>query len=157
MRWIFVALVVSGCPGPEPVEDAGTLPDGGPCPKELVLGTETELREFVTMTEGSDLKINAGPQGGWHVWVSVRATAWSRTGTLSYVLRSGGMVVSAPLRIDLGEAFLDSITCGWERRSDALTFTGVGENFRGAGGEVEMTYEAFGVAPTVVKRGVILR
>jgi hypothetical protein len=153
VKWTLVVLVLSGCPVPEPVEDAGTLPDGGACQKELVLGTETDLRQFVPISEGSDLKINAGPQGGWHVWVSVRASAWPRTGTLTYTLRSGGGAVSSPLRIDLGEAFLDSITCGWERRSDALTFNVVGENFRGAAGEVEMTYEAFGAAPTTVKRG----
>lgn len=155
--WFIVALVVCGCPSPEPELDGGTWPDGGPCPRELVLGTESEAREFVALSDGAELEINAGPQGGWHVWVSVQARATRQSGTLSYVLRSGTQVLSAPLRIELGDAFLEPIACGWERRSDALTFENSGEPWRGQLGEVQMTLESFGTTPSVVKKNVVLR
>ena len=58
MKWLATVLVLCACPGP------------GPCPTELVLGTETDGRDFTALTDGADLKINRGPQGGWHVWVS---------------------------------------------------------------------------------------
>jgi hypothetical protein len=142
---------------PEPLFDAGTLPDGGPCLRELVLGTETDVREFRALVDGADLRIIAGPQGGWHVWVSVQASALPRSGVLTYVLRSGNAVVAGPLRIDLQNAPIDSITCGWERRSDALTFQSSGEPFRGLGGQLEVTWESFGSTPITLKRSVVLQ
>ena len=157
MRWFAVALVLCGCPTPEPEFDGGTWPDGGPCPTELVLGTESETRAFVVLSEGSDLKINQGPQGGWHVWVSVQARSTRQSGTLSYVLRGGSQVLSAPLRIELAQAQLEPIGCGWERRSDALTFSDSGEPWRGQVGEVELRLESFGASPVVVTRRVLLR
>jgi hypothetical protein len=158
MKRVFAALIalsVCACPVPEPEGDAGTLPDGGPCPKALVLGTEVD-GGFVALTDGAPLKINAGPQGGWHVWVSTEATALSHSGSLSYVLRSSSMVVSAPLRLELDNIVIEDITCGWSRRSDALVFNQMGEPFRGMSGELEVTFESPGSAPTTVKRTVSL-
>ena len=158
MKWfVALTLVLCGCPVPEPTIDAGTLPDGGACPKQFVLGTETETQAFSALTDGSEMRIIAGFQGGHHVRVSVQAHSMPQTGTLSYTLRSGSAVVSAPLRIDLSQAFLDPITCGWERRSDALTFESSGESFRGASGEVELRWESFGATPVVLKRSVQLK
>ena len=151
MKWVLFTLVICACPVPEPEVD------GGACSKQLVLGTESETQQFVSLVDGADLRINAGPQGGWHVWVSVKASATSRAGTLSYVLRSGAQVLSEPLRIDLSRAILDPIDCGWERRSDALVFMGSGEPWRGTTGELEMNFEVAGKAPVVVKRSVALR
>ncbi|MDP2273241.1 MAG: hypothetical protein Q8N23_13170 [Archangium sp.] len=158
MKW-FAALwlLLCGCPVPDPETDAGTFPDGGPCPREFVLGTETDTQAFEALTEGAEVTIIRGFQGGHHVWISVRAFAKPQTGTLTYTLRSGGAVVSAPLRIDLSQAFLDPIACGWERRSDPLTFESSGEPFRGMSGEVELRWESFGATPVVVKRSVQLR
>ncbi len=158
MKWFSVlVLVLCGCPVPEPEIDGGTLADGGACPKQFVLGTETQTQAFSALTDGSEVTIIRGFQGGNHVWVSVQANSMPKTGTLSYVLRSNSVVVSAPLRIDLGEAILDPITCGWERRSDALTFESSGEPFRGATGEIELRWESFGATPVVVKRSVQLK
>ncbi len=158
MKWFVVlTLVLCGCPVPEPMTDAGTFPDGGACPREFVLGTETDTQAFRALTEGAEVNIIRGFQGGNHVWVSVQAFAMPQTGTLAYTLRSGGAVVSAPLRIDLSQAILDPIACGWERRSDALTFESSGEPFRGMSGEVELRWESFAATPMVVKRAVQLR
>ena len=161
MKWFpIVALVLFGCPVPEPELDGGTLPDGGACPSGAELGTELDgdggARSYSELNDGAQLLINRGPQGGWHVWVSVRARSLSRTGTLSYTLRSNSVVVSAPLRLELQNLVLDPITCGWERRSDALTFESNGEAYRGAQGELELRLEKFGVTPVVVKRTVTL-
>ena len=152
---VLAGLSLFACPVPEPEGDAGTLPDGGPCPKALVLGTEAD-GGFVALSDGAPLKINAGPQGGWHVWVSTEATALPRTGALSYVLRSSSMVVSAPLRLELDNIVIEDITCGWSRRNDALVFNQMGEPFRGMSGELEVTFESPGSAPTTVKRNVSL-
>lgn len=158
MKWFVVlTLVLCGCPVPEPETDAGTLPDGGPCPREFVLGTETDTQAFQALTDGAEVNIIRGFQGGHHVWVSTRVSAMPQTGTLSYTLRSSSAVVSAPLRIDLSQAILDPITCGWERRSDPLTFESSGEAFRGMSGEVELRWESFGATPVVVKRSVQLK
>ena len=131
MKWSLVALVLCTCPGPAP----------GPCPTELVLGTETDGGDFLALTEGADLKINRGPQGGWHVWVSVQAATIPSSGTLTWVLRSDTQqVLSAPLRLSLPTSPVVPITCGWERRSDALVFMGNGEPFRGTNGELEVSF-----------------
>lgn len=158
MKWLVVlTLVLCGCPVSEPVTDAGTLPDGGACLRQFVLGTETDMQAFRALTDGAELNIIRGFQGGHHVWVSVQASTMPQFGTLSYTLRSGPAVVSAPLRIELSQAILDPVTCGWERRSDALTFEASGESFRGARGEVELRWESFGATPVVVKRSVQLK
>ena len=57
----------------------------------------------------------------------------------------------------LANLVIDSIPCGWERRSDALTFETYAEPFRGTAGEVEVRFETFGAAPVVVRRRVSLR
>lgn len=154
---LLLALGLLGCPVPEPELDAGTLPDGGPCVRALLLGTESETHEFRALVDGADLEINAGPQGGWHVWVSVQASAVPRYGALSYVLRAGNEVVSAPLRIELSGAPLDTIACGWERRTDALVFQSSGEPYRGMTGQLEVSWESFGASPITVKRSVTLK
>lgn len=153
---VLAALWLCGCPVPEPEGDAGTLPDGGPCPRGLVLGTESAQSSFVALTDGAPLEIHRGPQGGWHVFVSTQATSLPRTGTLSYVLRSSSAVVSAPLRLELADLVIEDISCGWERRNDALVFSQMGEPYRGAPGELEVTLERFGSAPVTVKRSVSL-
>jgi hypothetical protein len=157
MKRLVVLVLLCGCPTPEPEIDAGTQPDGGACTKALVLGTETDARTFDALSDGSQLMIQRGPQGGWHVWVSVRASAMPQSGTLSYVLRSSSAVVSAPLRLELANLVLNPITCGWERRNDALTFEDSGETFRGSSGELELRFESPGFTPQVVKRAVQLR
>ena len=140
MKWLATVLVLCACPGP------------GPCPTELVLGTETDGRDFTALTDGADLKINRGPQGGWHVWVSVQASTISSSGTLTYALRSDTQeVLSAPLRLTLPSSPVVPITCGWERRSDALVFMGNGEPWRGTNGELEVTFGTI-----IVKRKVRL-
>jgi hypothetical protein len=157
MKWFAVlALLLCGCPVPEPEEDGGTRADGGACPTELVLGTEAVDGGFSPLPDGAPLKIHSGPQGGWHVFVSVNALTLPRTGTVSYVLRSGSSVVSAPLQLELVNLVIEPIECGWERRSDALTFNTVAEPYRGATGELEVRLETFGASPVVVKRAVAL-
>jgi hypothetical protein len=137
---------------PEP-EDV--LPDGGPCPQELIVATELQNR-FVAISDGFPVEIEAGPQGGWHVWVSARTTGLPRRGTLSWVLRSGSTVLSEPLSLHLDDS-VDRIACGWEHRKAALTFAVIGEPWRGKSAELEARWEEFGGTPLIVKRGVTLR
>lgn len=56
---------------PLALTDAGLVaaPDGGlESPLEVGTGTQS----FEPLTEGQPLVIIAGPQGGWHLWASVR-------------------------------------------------------------------------------------
>jgi len=70
---IGLLLAFSACPnGPSPEDDDGgipPLPDGGEAPL-LQLGTGTE--SFVPVEDGDELQVIAGPQGGHHIWVSLR-------------------------------------------------------------------------------------
>ncbi len=161
---LALSLLLAGCPGPNPAFDAGTLPDGGPCPLELDLGTELlprdggYQREFSSLRDGGALEIIFGPQGGRHVWVSARASGLPRTGTLTWVLRSNGAQYG-PLRLVLtrNEPGYYPITCGWDHRNNALVLPDTGAPSGGEAAELEATWSEFGSAPVVVTTPVQLR
>ena len=58
-------------PGPGPTVDAGQLADGGAVP---LLEVGTGPSSFAALTDGQDLDIIAGPQGGFHLWTALRAS-----------------------------------------------------------------------------------
>lgn len=63
-----VALVLLGCQGAGG-SDAGRV-DAPPPEARVELGTGTS--RFVTLPEGAELELVAGPQGGWHVDLTTR-------------------------------------------------------------------------------------
>lgn len=75
---LFFAAFVLGC-GPEvapaPTSDAGPPPMGacfdgkGGAPELFIGGGQTD---YVPIVEGTEVKAEAGPQGGHHVWIGVR-------------------------------------------------------------------------------------
>lgn len=162
---LSVLLLLSGCPGPGPNFDAGTLPDGGACPLSLELGTEVLpsdggfQREFSSLADGGSAEIIFGPQGGRHVWVSVRASGLPRTGTLTWVLRSGGVQLGTPLELVLTRTAsgYEAIPCGWERRSDAYVLSDTAGVTTGVTAELDATWSQFGSAPIVSKVNAELR
>lgn len=157
---LLVVLALCGCPVPEESFDAGTLPDGGACPVELVIGTEdleASPRAFRPLTDGGTLEIIAGPQGGWHVWVSVRSTGRAPTGVLRWALRGDGATLTRGATQDLAQLGVERISCGWEQRMTGLPFDASGEPWRGRTAVLEASWEpAFGVAPVVVRSAVQL-
>lgn len=161
---LALALLLGGCPGPSPAFDAGTLPDGGPCPLELDLGTEVlpldggYQREFSSLRDGGALEIIFGPQGGRHVWVSARAFGLPRSGTLTWVLRTD-VAQYGPLQrvLTRDEPGYYPVTCGWAHRNNQLVLPDTGAPSGGAPAELEATWSEFGSAPVVVTAPVQLR
>lgn len=66
--WLALAcsVALAGCAGAVPVVDTDA---------SLELGTGTA--RFMPVEDGDELPMIKGAQGGWHVWVSVRATGLS--------------------------------------------------------------------------------
>lgn len=119
MRLALLALVLCGCgvaPMPPGPVDAGC---GG---ARLEMGSDAPDGGFVAISNGQDLSIVMGPQGGFHLFVSVQAFGLPRTGTLAWTLRSSGGELLGTRSLDLEYAFLTDLECGWERRQDALVF-----------------------------------
>lgn len=84
MRCAAIALVLLGCgPPPEP-GDAG--------PPALTLGTGDTT--FEMLTEGGDIELVHGPQGGWHVVVAARFSGFDPDGAvLTFEVRDGDEVL----------------------------------------------------------------
>jgi hypothetical protein len=64
---ILASLLMVGCPGRDSVDTA--------CPEReatVELGTGTE--SFIPLADGDPLRFERGPQGGYHVYGSLRAT-----------------------------------------------------------------------------------
>jgi hypothetical protein len=82
-----LALGLLGC------ASSNVVPE--PTEARLELGTGTA--RFVPITDGAELEMIHGAQGGWHVWVSVRAEGITQgTGTLE--IEHGPADGSAPMQ-----------------------------------------------------------
>lgn len=83
----------------------------------------TGLTSFEPLADGNDLDLVYGPQGGWHVDLSLQATG-IRPDDL--VLRVGadrdGRTVSYPVETILQERFVRETDDGWERLGDRAVF-----------------------------------
>lgn len=155
--WWIVALVFCACPVPEPEPedwDGGVLPDGGLCPQELVV-TTLDGGSFTILGANDPLVIEAGPQGGWHVWVGAHTTGLPPFGTLNWTLKSGAGSIADPLSMRVRDAATQT-ACGWDVSYGRLGFAVNGEPWRGRTAELEARWEATGREPLVVKRTVRL-
>jgi len=93
-----VAVLCVGCPtDPDPGEtDAGPRPDGA-AGGHIEIGTGAVV--FAPMADGAPWELVAGPQGGWHLEVSVALYGLEPEGLdLSYEIRTeSGAVLTMPL------------------------------------------------------------
>lgn len=64
---LAVLVAVAGCVGARPSVDP-------PAPDVPRLEVGTGTARFVELADGDELPMVKGAQGGWHVWVSARAT-----------------------------------------------------------------------------------
>lgn len=85
---LVVALVLASC-SPARIDDAGLAVDGAidaPSAPSLELGTGLEA--FVPIPdEGAELELVHGPQGGWHVHLSLRTRGFAPTGLIYEITR----------------------------------------------------------------------
>ncbi len=106
--WIagLVALVLASCTPAVRSDDAGLAVDGAldaPSGPSLELGTGLEA--FVPIPdEGAELELVHGPQGGWHVHLSLRARGIAPTGLIYEITRlsDGELVCMLPLGVREG-------------------------------------------------------
>lgn len=82
----------ASCAPPPWVPDAGPAADAGlfindacmgPRGASTVVTLGTGITDFRTLTDGQDLDFEAGPQGGHHVWVTLRARGVLQAETLT--------------------------------------------------------------------------
>jgi hypothetical protein len=117
MMRLLVLVLVAGCAAPPSPE-----PDGGACPLALVVGTTDDAFAFQSLRDGDELKMHLGPQGGYHVYASVRATGLSRQGTLSIEVDGAAGRLTGVRTLDLSTVRLEDVDCGWQRSGDAVIF-----------------------------------
>ncbi|MBM4778741.1 MAG: hypothetical protein GQE15_13640 [Archangiaceae bacterium] len=130
------------CGTPSPVADAGI------CTTTLALGTMNELDGgFALLTDGADVTVHAGPQGGFHVFVGVEVGGAPRTGLLEWKLTSAAGAALATRTLDLSSVLLEERSCGWARPRDALIFSSNDDamNFRGVPVQLEARLPSSGL------------
>jgi hypothetical protein len=93
----FIALSTTAC-GDDPVVDPQP-PNTDPL--EVTLGTSDRGREFTPITDGDVLEIEAGMQGGYHIWGAIRvADIAPRDVLLEFELRVDDTVVGQVSYVD---------------------------------------------------------
>lgn len=117
MKRVLILMLVAGCAAPPNPE-----PDGGACPVELVVGTTDDAFAFRSLRDGDELQMHLGPQGGYHVYASVRATGLARQGTVSIEVDGASGRLTGVRTLDLSTVRLDEVDCGWQRAGDAVIF-----------------------------------
>lgn len=82
------ALLLACSASPEARDDGGCPPDGdsGCSEPELEIGTGTAI--FDPLSEGVGVPLVRGAQGGWHIWIAVRASGLD-TGVGRLTIRKG--------------------------------------------------------------------
>ncbi|MFO0595895.1 MAG: hypothetical protein U0228_11335 [Myxococcaceae bacterium] len=112
MKWSLVVVVALAACGPTPPK---------PCAVAITPGTADDNLVFVPVTEGQDVTVHMGPQGGFHVYGSIQATGVNRTGKLTMqLMRADGTGLSGLRSFDLATITLEDVPCGWGRTADAL-------------------------------------
>ncbi len=98
---LVVAAACVGCGGDIDTGDAGTPPDARPPADWLELGTGYD--RFVPYEPPATGELVAGPQGGFHIWTSLRArnpaTTMSPLVEVTYERVRDGAIVSYPFRV----------------------------------------------------------
>lgn len=99
---------------------AGCAASGASAPGEASLEVGTGTARFVPVTDGQEVPLVRGAQGGWHLWVSARATGLD-SGTASLVIEHGPADGSAAPEIsrvgvtfDPADAQGRRATLGWQ-------------------------------------------
>lgn len=148
LRFALVSILgllgLAGCPGP------GNNPDAGPMGDAAREGPYVELGAgrsgFEPVHDGDALELVAGPQGGWHVFLAVRAHGIAVDGSrLYYELREidSGDIVTRPATYAVRSSSVEQDGDTWSRAGDRAIFNisdpaeVVGERF-----EVEVELEA---------------
>ena len=144
VRVLAAAVLLSAvaCGTASPVADAGT------CATTLTLGTMNELDGgFAPLTDGADVTVHAGPQGGFHVFVGVEVSGAEKSGVLEWKLTSAAGSSLATRTLDLSSVLLEERSCGWSRPRDALIFSSNDDamNFRGVPVQLEARLPASGL------------
>lgn len=110
-RSLFLAsLLLGGCAPPRQ----------GPEVARVVIGGAGEAGRFVALTDGQDVRLEPGAQGGFHVWVTFRMS--HRAGgsmdleRRAHRLDDDKLVLRTRARIDLAEAGAD----GWSESAAPL-------------------------------------
>jgi hypothetical protein len=67
---VLSGLLFACSPPPPGGDDGGS--DGGPIPSAVEVGSGSI--SFVPLTDGDPVDIIKGPQGGYHIWMSLRAS-----------------------------------------------------------------------------------
>lgn len=65
---LLLTVVVTACAAPLDEADGGQIVDGAQAVLELGTGSRT----FAPLADGDEVPIIHGPQGGWHLWGSLR-------------------------------------------------------------------------------------
>lgn len=148
---LLLALLGCGC-GAAPVPPGPV--DAGCGEARLEMGTDVPDGGFAPISDGQDLTVVMGPQGGFHLFVSVQAHGLPRTGTLAWTLRSASGDLLGMRSLDLEYAFLSDLECGWERRQDALVFIDPStvDQQRGRPAQLELRLGELTRSATVVPR-----
>ena len=98
---MLLATSAAGCGGDEDATDAGAPPPDALPRDWLEVGTGYD--RFVAYTEPATGELVAGPQGGFHIWTSLRArnpaTTMSPLVEVTYERVRDGAVVSYPFRV----------------------------------------------------------
>ncbi len=128
---LVIFLLLGGCPsddmagdsgGSDAAADAITLDAGSGSGPRVELGTgQTSFVEIPR--SGASMEIVAGPQGGWHFYVSARLYDLTVEGLLlSYRTEQDGMMISMPVQYLLSERRLVRDGAGWLRQGDIVVF-----------------------------------
>jgi hypothetical protein len=106
MRWLPLLLLV-GCASPGPAS--------------VALGTG--WASFEPLADGQDLELVYGPQGGWHIDLSLRTTGLDADATaITYSAVHEGVSMGFPAELPLADALVLHTDTGWDRLGDRVVF-----------------------------------
>jgi len=135
-RALVLVMLLMRCGAPLPPSS-----DAGLCVASFTPGTtDTPDGGFVAFTEGQDLGVHAGPQGGFHLFVGVETTGLPRAGKLRWAVSSQSGVELGARVLDVSTLSLEDVPCGWARRRDVLIFDNTDEvpGYRGVPARLEL-------------------
>lgn len=140
--WVWLGVVV-GCGSAPAPSDAGV------CGPSLTLGTTQADGGFLPLSEGLDLEVVRGPQGGFHVFVGAEARGLPKEGTLEWSLSSMAGQRLAGRSLDLSALRLDDVPpCSWRRPKDLLVFDDTDQVPMLRGAPARLTGSLHGLAHT---------
>lgn len=118
-------LLLACCAPAMRSDDAGSLGDGAidaPSTASLELGTGLEAFEPIP-DEGAELELVHGPQGGWHVHLSLRARGFVPTGLIYEITRLSDGALVCMLALGVREGTFVERDGALERVGDFAIFS----------------------------------